>query len=109
MSPAALSLNPTTLQIGGHAGWIDITDPELQLLKAFVSAPAQRLATPVALKVVGKLPDITAKRALEVQIVRLRKKLLAAGADHPTIKAIRGTGYQLCVPLHLHAHAAWTI
>ena len=41
------------------------------------------------------------KKALEVQIVRLRKKLQQAGAQEPTIKAIRGQGYRLCVKVGL--------
>ena len=41
------------------------------------------------------------KKALEVQIVRLRKKLQQAGALEPTIKAIRGQGYRLCVKVGL--------
>jgi DNA-binding response OmpR family regulator len=39
------------------------------------------------------------KTTLEVQIVRLRKKLEQAGASAPNIKSIRGMGYQLCVPI----------
>jgi DNA-binding response OmpR family regulator len=52
---------------------------------------------------VGKAADAAAKRALEVQLVRLRKKLVRAGATSPTIKVIRGYGYQLCVPLTIHS------
>jgi DNA-binding response OmpR family regulator len=36
-----------------------------------------------------------------VQLVRLRKKLAQAGAPAPTIKCIRGAGYQLCVSLEI--------
>ena len=43
------------------------------------------------------------KKALEAQIVRLRKKLQQAGAQEPTIKAIRGQGYRLCVKVGLSA------
>jgi DNA-binding response OmpR family regulator len=43
--------------------------------------------------------DDAGKKSLEVQIVRLRKKLENAGAASPTIKSIRSFGYQLCVPV----------
>jgi DNA-binding response OmpR family regulator len=102
MNPVTLSLNAFTLQIGGSAGWIDITDPECKLLKAFAMTPTRRLKTSSILELVGKEAGEPGKRALEVQIVRLRKKLLQAGATDPTIKSIRGMGYQLCVPLQLH-------
>lgn len=112
MNPAALtplSLNASTLQVGGGAGWINITDPECKLLKAFATATARRLATPVILELVGKEANELAKRALEVQIARLRKKLEQAGAPAPTIKAIRGVGYQLCIPIAVPAElTSWS-
>ncbi len=94
-----LALNPGTLQLGGPLGWVDISDPECTLLKAFALSSNQRITTAVMLDLVGKAANDLGKRALEVQIVRLRKKLQQAGAAAPTIKAIRGVGYQLCIPL----------
>lgn len=95
----ALILNPQTLQVGHAACWVDITGTECELLQAFATAPGQRVDTGHMLGLGGN-PEIRLdKRALEVRIVRLRKKLEKAGARTPTIKAIRGSGYQLCVPL----------
>jgi len=42
-----------------------------------------------------------AKASLEVRIVRLRKKLVEAGAPATCIEAVRGHGYQLCIELRL--------
>ena len=97
--PAQLQLNPATLQLGGPQGWVNITDPECVLLKALAQSAGLRLDNADLLACVGKADDEAAKRALAVQIVRLRKKLLQAGAIAPTIKAIRGFGYQLCITL----------
>ncbi|MFZ5521894.1 MAG: response regulator transcription factor [Pseudomonadota bacterium] len=41
------------------------------------------------------------KAALEIAVVRLRKKLQQAGAAAPGIRAVRGWGYQLCVDVKL--------
>lgn len=101
-SPLSLSLNLRTLQLGGPQGWVDVTDPESQLLKALAASADQRLDTDSMLAQVGKTGDPAGKRALEVQLVRLRKKLAQAGAPVPTLKSIRGRGYQLCVPLAIH-------
>jgi DNA-binding response OmpR family regulator len=95
-----ISLSPQTLQLGGVNGWVDISDPECQLLRAFSASDRQRLETQHMLAMVGKAGE-SGKRALEVQIVRLRKKLLQAGAPAPTIKSIRSQGYQLCIPIHV--------
>ena len=97
----SLIINPRTLQLGGAGGWIDVSAPECELLQTFASADFQRLDIPKMLERVGKLNDASGKKALGVQIVRLRQKLEKAGAPTPTIKSIRGVGYQLCVPLHI--------
>jgi len=99
LSPPALALNPGTLQLSGPLGWVDVSDPECTLLKAFALSSNHRITTDVMLDLVGKAANDLGKRALEVQIVRLRKKLQQAGAAEPTIKAIRGSGYQLCISL----------
>jgi DNA-binding response OmpR family regulator len=98
---APLTLDPRTLQLGGPQGRVDVTDPECILLRALALSPRCRLDTPQLLAQVGKQDTPLGKRALEVQLVRLRKKLEQAGALPPTIKAIRGIGYLLCVPIRL--------
>ncbi|MDP1526103.1 MAG: helix-turn-helix domain-containing protein [Rhodocyclaceae bacterium] len=106
LSSPSLALNPGTLQLGGPLGWVDVSDPECTLLKAFAHSSNQRITTDVMLDLVGKAANDLGKRALEVQIVRLRKKLQLAGAPAPTIKSIRGTGYQLCIPVQI-AHSSF--
>lgn len=97
--PSSLTLHLHTLQLGGPQGWVDASDSECLLLQTLASGVGTRLDTASLLASVGKSADVAGKRALEVQIVRLRKKLLQVGGSAPTIKSIRGFGYQLCVPL----------
>jgi DNA-binding response OmpR family regulator len=99
----SLYLNLRTLQLGGPHGCIDVSDPECRLLKAFTAGTDQRIDAALLLEHAGKRDDVAARRALGVQLVRLRKKLAQAGASSPTIKCIRGHGYQLCVPLAIHS------
>ena len=94
-----LTLNPVTLQLLGPQAVLDVSDQECALLSAFAKAAEHRLETWQMMELSGKGADEVSKSTLEVQIVRLRKKLEEAGAAAPTIKAIRGRGYQLCVPL----------
>jgi DNA-binding response OmpR family regulator len=101
--PVSLTLNLCTLQLGGLNGWVDVSAPECLLLTALAAAAGQRLDTPGMLEQARKSADAAGKRALEVQLVRLRKKLAKAGANSPSIKVIRGFGYQLCVPLTIHS------
>jgi DNA-binding response OmpR family regulator len=96
---AALTLRPNTLQLEGRAAVVDVSDIECCLLSALAAAPQQRLRTVQLLEIAGRNSIEPTKSTLEVQIVRLRKKLEKAGAHPPCIKVIRGTGYQLCVHL----------
>lgn len=97
MMKTALHLNPRTLQITGPLGRADISLHDLILLRAFADAENLRLPIEALLTLTGKCSEQLP--ALQVQLVRLRKKLEQVGAESPTIKAIRGYGYQLCVVL----------
>lgn len=98
---AALSLDTTVLQLQGPQGLADVSDQESQLLSALARARDHRLETWQLLELTGKSTSTADKKALTVQIVRLRKKLVDVGAQEPTIKSIRSTGYQLCVGLEI--------
>jgi DNA-binding response OmpR family regulator len=97
----ALILNPHTLQLRGPSGALDVSDHEATLLSAFAKAKDRRLEHWQIIELSGKTADEGSKNALEVQIVRLRKRLEQVGALAPTIKAIRGTGYQLCIAIEI--------
>ena len=96
-----LMLNSATLQLKGPTATVDVSDAECSLLGAFATAVEQRLQTVRLMEIAGRKSAEPTKAALEVQIVRLRKKLQQAGAPEPTIKAIRGQGYRLCVKVGL--------
>ena len=104
-----LTIDPVTLQLHGPHGTVDISDFECTLLSAFAGAIEHRLAFTQIIEFTGKSADEFSKGAFEVQIVRLRKKLEQVGATTPTIKAIRGTGYQFCVPVSVGKYPVATI
>lgn len=97
----ALTLNTVTLQLRGSLGTFDVSSQEATVLSAFTKAKDRRLEHWQLIELSGKTADEASKNAIEVQIVRLRKRLEQAGAAVPTIKAIRGTGYQLCVAIEI--------
>ncbi|MCF8207985.1 MAG: response regulator transcription factor [Rhodoferax sp.] len=99
--PHALTLDASTLQLFGTLETVGVSKREAQLLEAFAKAPEHMLDNLRLTALSSASKDDLSKGAIEVQIVRLRKKLEQAGACGPTFKAIRGTGYQLCVPLVL--------
>ncbi len=106
--PAAdrLSLNRVTLQLHGPRATVDVSNHECLLLEAFAKAAAHRVESWQLMEIVAGSTEEMTKSTLEVQIVRLRKKLEQASAATPTIKAIRGLGYQLCVALEVRNSSA---
>ena len=101
LAPSAwqCTLNTATLQLQGPETTVNVTDTECLLLGAFAQSAEQRLSNEQMTVIVARGGAAVSKTTLEVQIVRLRKKLEQAGATAPNVKSIRGMGYQLCVPI----------
>jgi DNA-binding response OmpR family regulator len=100
-SAFTVSLSALTLQ--GPQGKVGLSGHEAAMLVAFVRAKDQQMESWQLIAVTAKEVCEASKKALEVQIVRLRKKLQQCGAEDTTIKAIRGQGYRLCVKVGLSA------
>lgn len=101
--PATPILDRQRMTLAGRDGVvISLSSLESRVLSAMVLAPGQRLENWQLVELLGKSVDAYSKAALELHIVRLRKKLgrLPEAVSHPhSIQAIRGWGYQLCIPL----------
>ena len=74
---------------------------ETAILAAFSRAPGQRVAYWQLAETLGLDPGTYPKASLEVRIVRLRKKLVDAGAPSSCISSVRNHGYQLCIALQV--------
>ena len=83
---------------GGEAG---LTEDEVNLLSALALAREQRLESWQLLERLGRELSEQGKKQLEVLCSRLRRKLKAQGLEQPVIRADRGRGYRLCLPLRL--------
>ncbi len=86
----------------GPKGSVVISRSELQMLSAFSTSAGQQLEYWQLMEVLGHTPDEFRKATLEVKVVRLRKKLIEAGAELRCIRSVRLVGYQLCVPLQIN-------
>jgi DNA-binding response OmpR family regulator len=74
---------------------VSLSKIDLDILLALLQADQQRLDFESLLNKVSSNTSSTPKATLEVQIVRLRKKMAEAGAEGVTIKALYKYGYQL--------------
>lgn len=81
---------------------VNLTPAETAMLVTFSRAPGQRVAYWQIAETLGLDLQTYPKSSLEVRIVRLRKKLIEAGADANCLESIRNHGYQLCIPIQVH-------
>jgi DNA-binding response OmpR family regulator len=94
---AAWSLRSDGQQLAGPEGVVSLTASEFSLLVGLSRAPGRQLETWQMIELLGKNLEEYSKANLEVQLVRLRKKLVQAGCESSALKAVRGQGYQLAV------------
>lgn len=95
-----LSQQQMSLSKNGHTA-VGLSASETTILVTLARAPGQRAAYWQIAETLGLDPQTYAKASLEVRIVRLRKKMLQAGAEIDCIEAVRGHGYQLCVAVQV--------
>jgi DNA-binding response OmpR family regulator len=92
--PRTLVLDCVALTITGPADSVALSAAEVELLAEFSRAPGNRLDIGRIASLIGG-EDGVSKAAIEVRIVRLRKKLIGAGASGQPITSIRNHGYQM--------------
>lgn len=99
--PNAAAEDVLHLQIDRHvlkgpAAAVHLTPSETSLLAGFARAAGQPLARWQLAELMGASEELPSDAMLEMRIARLRKRLTAAGAEAPAIRAIRKRGYVLC-------------
>jgi DNA-binding response OmpR family regulator len=96
-----MTLEPLRRCLTGPAGEQRLSADEAVVLAALVRAPEQRLENWQLLELLQIETTGNYKARVEVRLSRLRKKLLLAGAAPECLQPVRGTGYQLCIPLQM--------
>lgn len=97
-----LVLDLKAMRLSGPDGHVELTASDVLILSALTRAPGQRLERWQLAEIVGGHDDEPLSTSmLEMRITRLRKKLSAAGAPTPSIKALHKVGYSLCMPVVL--------
>lgn len=92
---AGVILNTSLMRIEGPVTQAGLTQAEVVLLGAMARAVDCKLEHWQVAQHLSGGQDIS-KDSVEVRLGRLRKKLVACGAELPAIKVIRGEGYKLC-------------
>jgi DNA-binding response OmpR family regulator len=96
-----LKLMPLSMMMVGPLGSVQLTDAELKILKGLTLAPDRRMPYWQVLDILGLPNDESGKSAMEVRVVRLRKKLQDIGAPKPSIQSVYRFGYQSLAPMSI--------
>ncbi len=99
LAPEGLTLNK--LELHGKEASVKLTAQEAVVLTAMARAPAGRLETWQIADLLDVEVDESFKASLAVRMVRLRKKLMDAGADGLAIESLRNIGYQLTTHIQI--------
>ena len=91
-----IHLNPANLTLSCGSESVVLLPAEVDILIAFARAPEHRLETWQLIELLNGEDANASKSSIEIRLTRLRKKMLACGANPHCITAIRGVGYQLC-------------
>ena len=97
----SMTLEPLRRCLTGPTGEQRLSADEAVVLAALVRAPEQQLENWQLLELLQIESTGNDKARIEVRLSRLRKKLLLAGAAPECLQPMRGTGYQLCIPLQV--------
>jgi DNA-binding response OmpR family regulator len=96
---SAFRFDQTHRWVEGPLGRTELSDSESTMLASLARAPGQRLRLQ-QLQTLLQLDGATFnKSTFEVRMVRLRKKLMSAGAERSCLRSIRMDGYQLGITL----------
>jgi DNA-binding response OmpR family regulator len=102
--PRNITLDPGRLTLSGPATSLPLSASEARLLDAFAKAPEQLLERWQVATNLGMDTKALSESSLEVRVANLRRKMLKVGggetAPNP-LRAVRGVGYKLCVPVNL--------
>jgi DNA-binding response OmpR family regulator len=96
---ARFELQESSRRLSGPAGDLVLSEAEVRLVRALAHAPGRQLAYWQLMEALGLEDATDAKAALEVRVVRLRRKLLELGAPDPAVHAVRRLGYRLVIPV----------
>jgi DNA-binding response OmpR family regulator len=101
MNAVELVVNNANLQLTGPTGTLQLTPPEMVIVKNLAKAPGCKLTYWRLSELLQIDLDDKGKAALEVRISRLKKKMHEIGAPEPAITSLWKEGYQLCLPVRI--------
>lgn len=101
MASSSIRLITSKSLLSGPLGETSLTNSELKLIEALARAPGQTLQSWQVATHLGQAETLPSKASVEVRLSRVRKKMIDIGAPNTVIKAIKGFGYRLNIPINI--------
>ncbi len=86
------------LVIGPDGSPIELAKSEFDVLEVFLTRPNRLLTRSTISEAIGFSEDLESSRALDIRIMRLRKKIEPDPASPRYLKTVRGEGYVFSLP-----------
>ncbi len=99
MGKSVLLLSTQIMRLVGVRQQVLLTFSEVHLLSAFARAAGGILERPQIASLLEMDMDEKSTASLEMRVARLRRKLTQASGHETPLRAIRGVGYKLCLPI----------
>jgi len=93
-----LVLERHALVLRGSAGPCKVSESEARLLSAFASAKENTLERWQVAAQMSPGNESISQESMQARLSQLRKKIQVCGCGSDSIKAIRNSGYKLCLP-----------
>ena len=96
---SVLLLSIQTMRLVGVRQQVLLTFSEVQLLSGLARAAGGMLERSQIASILEMDMDAKSAASLEMRVARLRRKLTQASGHYTPVRAVRGVGYKLCVPI----------
>jgi two-component system, OmpR family, response regulator len=99
---AEFELNLRTRRLAKHPGkWLELTNGEFNLLAALLAAPQRVLTRDQLLEASRVYDNEVYDRSIDVQVLRLRRKIEVDPSQPQYIVTERGVGYSFSAPVEI--------
>jgi DNA-binding response OmpR family regulator len=87
---------------GPHGGVIEMAKSEFDVLEVFLTRPNRLLTRTALTEAIGLSEEPETSRAVDIRVMRLRKKIEADPANPRFLRTVRGEGYIFALPEEAH-------
>jgi DNA-binding response OmpR family regulator len=87
---------------GPNGGVIEMAKSEFDVLEVFLTRPNRLLTRTALTEAIGLAEEPETSRAVDIRVMRLRKKIEADPANPRFLRTVRGEGYIFALPEEAH-------